>query len=185
MPHLIVEHNDASGFSEVIAGFLFPLRSFQRIRRRCPEKMGTRNNFCTTVFNLSDIGEVVIRCKEQHRQTHVLWWFTVRYDVVWCIVLMPRRNSTAGIGLERIVMNDMAVFRDECLRRKRQWVQGRTIGDWLCCVQTFDGSSAYHLLNFRHLDRWGCFQVPTLNPVGVVHIDQGARHFAETGSLVG
>ena len=33
MPHLIVEHDNTSGFAEVILNFFFPLCSFYRVRR--------------------------------------------------------------------------------------------------------------------------------------------------------
>ena len=55
MPHLIVKHDDASCFAQIVLNLALPLRPFNFGRWARAVQMGAGNNLCATVFDLGDI----------------------------------------------------------------------------------------------------------------------------------
>ena len=60
MPHLIVEHDDASSFSQIVVNLAFPLCSFNFRGWPLTEQMRAGNYLCATIFDLGDIRQIVV-----------------------------------------------------------------------------------------------------------------------------
>ena len=115
VPDLIVEHNDASGFPQVVPDFVLPLGAFEVGRRTGTEQMRTGNHLGAAIFNFGNIGQVVVRREEQHRKADVFGRLPIRDSNVRGIILVPTRNAAARRASEGVVVYDVAVWRDERL----------------------------------------------------------------------
>ena len=125
VPDLVVEHDDAFGPSEIVLNSVFPFAAFHFIWWRRAEQVGTRDDFGAAVVPLGDIGQVVVAGEQENGQADVCGRIALRDEEVRRIVLVPSNDTTARIGPEGVVVDDVTVLCDErfCERDDRFQVE--------------------------------------------------------------